>query len=103
MWIGRNMHVSTFPMNRTTLSIAVSALLLAACSGEPEPYENSAAPSRSTLQVNQQDEARRNLEEASRPYSLGDSTDESMGRASAPAPEEPLDDQVADPVMENRT
>lgn len=97
------MRVSTSAMNRIALALVVPTLLLSACGGEPEAYENSTSPQTSTLQVNQQDEARRNLEEASKPYSLGGSGDESMGRAAMPERDQPLDDEIDAPVTENRT
>ena len=85
---------------RPALLLAFALLPLAACGGKEDAPDAPVAKTTSTLQVNQQDEAKRNLAEATKPYSIGDAGDSAMG---VPTPTEPtpLDDEVVANATEN--
>lgn len=95
------MRVSTSPMTkRPAAALAAALLALSACSGKEDAPDAPVAKTTSTLQVNQQDEAKRNLAEATKPYSIGDAGDSAMGAPTPTAPT-PLDDEVVGNSMEN--
>lgn len=88
------MHDSYPHMTRRLAPLALVLLAVTACGSEDaKTADKSTAPA---PQVNQQDEARRNLAEAIKPYSIGDVASEEMGVETKTTAIAPLDDEVGD-------
>jgi hypothetical protein len=89
------MHDSNRYMTRSLAPLALILALTACGGGEEKAAEKRAMPS---PQANQQDEARRNLAEAIKPYSIGDTSGEEMGVETRTTAVAPLDDEVSNPA-----